>query len=133
MKPTETIMRNEAIATMLGYRQIKNLEEITEENKHLAESWFYPDAAEFMYRESDELKYHRDWNWLMAAVEFIEKLNIFKEKYSCYVEIGEFDCQIECCGKLKSGEIFDFSGVIDMGVKIDSVFICVSDFAIAVK
>jgi len=66
------------------------------------------------------LKFHSDWNWLMEAVEFIEKIGETDKHYGTLVDITTT--------YIKIGKI-----TIDLKLtlisKIEAVFIAVSDFA----
>lgn len=90
--------RNEQIALMLG-------------KKEQLEYW-----KQWVDIES-KLKWHSDWNWLMEAVEFIEKLN-----YN--INIFHQDSLIE-----KDNKFIVVTHAIKNKTKKESVFIAVSDFA----
>jgi hypothetical protein len=68
----------------------------------------------------DMLRFHSDWNWLMEAVEFIEKIGETKEKYGILVDITTTYIKV---GKI----LIDFK--ITPMKKQEGVFIAVSDFA----
>jgi hypothetical protein len=63
--------RNKEIATMLGH---KGMQSIVSENGH-------------HYPSDEELEFDSDWNWLMEAVEFIEKNHAYVNIRGCYVNI----------------------------------------------
>ena len=82
-------------------------QEIQERNKEIA----------LMLGDEYEHSYHLDWNWLMEAVEFIEKNNytfIIEDKHCYYYHYKQF------LRESKSG--------IGKSKK-EAVFIAVSDFA----
>jgi hypothetical protein len=113
MTPQEIQERNKQIALMLGKKYENNRIVIHFDNvcgvNPSGETW-------------RECSYHSDWNWLMEAVEFIEKLNnyfIQIEEKSCYVyDISKFDNSQANAFIIKDGK-----------TKKEAVFIAVSDFA----
>jgi hypothetical protein len=70
--------------------------------------------------------YHSDWNWLMEAVEFIEKFKI-------EISIIKDECSIIDTEKAELEEnpfmIEPISKCFDVETKKEAVFIAVSDFA----
>jgi hypothetical protein len=108
MKEKEIKERNKQIALMLD---LNHDEEAVVFNMH-SYSW-------------DMLIFHKDWNWLMEAVEFIEKLNGY-----CYsVYTLKNTCQVfkhYNTGKQKLVSSTIYSRKL---TKKEAVFIAVSDFA----
>jgi hypothetical protein len=106
MKPKEIQERNKQIALMLGLH-------------HDEDVVIFSDMMSYAW---DNLKFHSDWNWLMEAVEFVDKLNnyfIQIEEKSCYVyDISKFDNSQSMALMIKDGK-----------TKKEAVFIAVSDFA----
>jgi hypothetical protein len=108
----------EEIALMLGWfeKDIKNI-------------WYRKDDISIyvIYSEHNNyphqgLPFKRDWNWLMEAVEFIEKLDNYYvqiEEKTCYIyDISLFDNEQTNAFIIKDGED-----------KKDAVFLAVSEFA----
>jgi hypothetical protein len=106
--------RNKQIALMLGTKGMKEI--VKQNNQH--------------YPNDEELKFDGDWNWLMEAVEFIEKL----KGMSIYIGKNRMN-------KLHSVEIsyedntwqkrphIDKTIFIQNELKKEAIFIAVSDFA----
>jgi hypothetical protein len=121
MTQQEIQERNEKIAIMLGWKTISQLEEINEENEHLKDCYFLP-HTELVFWSVENLKFHSDWNWLMEAVEFIQKELIKNNDEFCI----EFY-------KGLPGESMTFVSYAEQNVESKSskeaVFIAVSDFA----
>lgn len=70
---------NDLIASYVGLKKIKELEEINEENKHIKDYYFLP-KEEFPYWESDSLKYNTSFDWLLPVVDkCFERYTIRKE------------------------------------------------------
>jgi hypothetical protein len=126
MTPQEIQERNEQIALMLGAIYSSN-----------GEAWGFGNAKNIgsimfdgvMYRDviqaerfEKELKFHSDWNWLMEAVEFIQK-ELIKNNDEFCIEFYEG----------LPGESMTFVSYAEQNVKSKSskeaVFIAVSDFA----
>ena len=115
MTQQEIQERNEKIAIMLGWKTISQLEEINEENEHLKDCYFLP-HTELVFWSVENLKFHRDWDWLMEAVEFIESRGYEIDIFANCVEIcttPDEDYVSEAVGKTKK----------------EAVFLAVSDFA----
>jgi len=94
--------------------------EIQERNKQIALMLGKKEQLEYWKQWVDiesKLKWHSDWNWLMEAVEFIEKLN-----YN--INIFHQDSLIE-----KDNKFIVVTHAIKNKTKKESVFIAVSDFA----
>jgi hypothetical protein len=109
MTQQEIQERNEQIALMLGFKY-----------KNQAKYWGkYPlDNNSFLsklgYVMMNNLKFHSDWNWIMEAVEFIEKIYNNQPVY-----FGHNNCVI-----------FSPKTIRSKGKdKKEAVFIAVSDFA----
>jgi hypothetical protein len=100
--------RNKQIALMIGKKYQDNKIVIHYNNvcgvNPTGETW-------------QECIYHSDWNWLMEAVEFVEKLN-----YN--VNIFHQDCLIE-----KDNKFITVTHAIKNKTKKEAVFTAVSDFA----
>jgi ribosomal protein L30/L7E len=105
METTEIQERNKQIALMLGLHHDKEC--VIYEMK--AYTW-------------DMLRFHSDWNWLMEAVEFIQK-ELIKNNDEFCIEFYEG----------LPGEPMTFVSYAEQNVKSKSskeaVFIAVSDFA----
>jgi len=125
MTQQEIQERNKQIALMLNIK----IEQCYPENKDYKQHGIvYTLEKEFaenvnsVFLSVSELKFHKDWNWLHEAVEFIEKLNnyfIQIEEKSCYVyDISKFDNSQANAFIIKDGK-----------TKKEAVFIAVSDFA----
>jgi hypothetical protein len=69
------------------------------------------------YIPFDMLQFHSDWNWLMEAVEFIEKIDMSKFR-------------VDICGKIVKIDTSNEEIVwTSTTFKKEAVFIAVSDFA----
>jgi hypothetical protein len=106
MKEKEIKERNKQIALMLD---LNHDEEAVVFNMH-SYSW-------------DMLIFHKDWNWLMEAVDFIE--NDLKESYNVDI-VNKNQCEI-----VKNGEEYISGYGFDTinNTKKEAVFIAVSNFA----
>jgi|LakMenEpi03Aug12_release.lakeMendotaPanAssembly.Ray.scaffolds.fasta_scaffold88259_6 hypothetical protein len=120
MTQQEIQERNKQIALMMGAIDYKadKWYKLGGYKEHIYfPNWNYPNR----FLEKD-LKFHSDWNWLMEAVEFIEKQRyevIFFNHYN-WVEHGR------CCIRdYKNSELI----YISSDYKKEAVFIAVSDFA----
>jgi hypothetical protein len=106
--------RNEQIALMLGLTPTKGFG--SKKNEYFKK---IDGDKTIMY---NKVLFHSDWNWLMEAVEFIDKLSnyfIQIEEKSCYVyDISKFDNSQTNAFIIKDGK-----------TKKESIFIAVSDFA----
>jgi hypothetical protein len=114
MTPQEIQERNKQIALMLGFKY-----------KNQAKYWGrYPlDDNSFLsklgYVMMCNLKFHSDWNWLMKAVEFIERLSVYH-----MVETNRSSCVIYNGKNIITANYFKADKT-----KKEAVFIAVSDFA----
>lgn len=121
MTQQEIQERNKQIALMLGLDPLNNpyLGAFTINDKKTYNSNFYHERLEgeswYVYPE-----YHSEWNWLMEAVEFIEKLGETNKSYGTLVEITTTYTKI--------GKITIDLKLISIN-KIEATFIAVSDFA----
>jgi hypothetical protein len=111
-------------------------QEIQERNKQIAlmlgmkiEGTYITNWKEFnslLHSIEDTLKFHSDWNWLMEAVEFIEKQKM-------EVSIIQNECSIIDTEKAEKEEnpfmIEPIAKCYDGETKLEAVFIAVSDFA----
>lgn len=71
----ETVKENITIARFLGYKTYKELQNLPKEDKYLSNWFFMHDNKEGSFAwEPESLRYHRDWNHLMLAVEKLETL-----------------------------------------------------------
>ena len=104
--------RNKQIALMLGWTYNSFNDRWNEDMHH-----------DYSFLRMDELKFHSDWNWLMGAVEFIEKLDNY------YVQIEEFDSYIYDVSKFTDSEMNPFLMSKVKTSKKESVFLVVSEFA----
>ena len=117
MKQEEIQKRNNQIALMLGYVNTTpkdkdfNIFEVKEESLAI------PKMIETM-----SMKFHLDWNWLMKAVDFIEKQIIA-------VWIHGNNCLIQSVGKKENKFLPITYADVYSENKIQTVFIAVSDFA----
>ena len=113
METTEIQERNKKIALMLGKKYKNNSIVIHYDNV----CGVNPTGATWQV-----CLYHKDWNWLMEAVEFIENLENYYsqiEEKSCYIyDISKFDDSQTNAFIIKDGQY-----------KKEAVFIAVSDFA----
>jgi hypothetical protein len=114
MEQQEIQERNEQIALMLGAIHSIHTEAWGFGNtKNIGSKMFhgvmYKDVIQ-AERFEKELKFHSDWNWLMEAVEFIEKKYAWVNIKGCLVDISK-----------------DYSASAPS--KKEAVFIAVSDFA----
>lgn len=127
MKQQEIQERNKQIALMLGYdTPVVDKDFYFVEKNNYIESSVIPKLLELNF----EKRFHSDWNWLMEAVEFIEKL----KGMSIYISKNRMN-------KLHSVEIsyedntwqkrphIDKTIFIQNELKKEAVFIAVSDFA----
>jgi len=120
MTQQEIQERNQQIALMLGYVNTTP----TDKDFNIFENRCKPFAALPNMIETMSMKFHSDWNWLMEAVEFIEKLGYesllggseyyYPEKDMRYIQ--HF---------IKEDEVIYH----ESKNKIEAVFIAVSDFA----
>ncbi len=113
--------RNEQIALMLGYVNTTP----TDKDFKIFE---FPTKVGCIPRmiETMSMQFHLDWNWLMEAVEFIERRG-----YGYVVEIsGNPEKQFCAITKINSDHSIVRVGYSDeVFTKKESVFIAVSDFA----
>ena len=72
MTQEEILDYNKRCAEFLGWKQIKDLEEIDENNQHVKDCWFLA-YTELVFWNTDVLKFHSDWNWIMEVVDAINK------------------------------------------------------------
>jgi hypothetical protein len=110
MTPQEIQERNKQIALMLGKKYENNCIVIHCHNvcgvNPSGETW-------------QECSFHSDWNWLMEAVEFIEKLSVYH-----MVETNRSSCVIYNGKNIITANYFKADKT-----KKEAVFIAVSDFA----
>lgn len=115
MTQQEIQERNKQIALMLGKKLISKNEFIM-----LGENAYTGNNAKIKWAIIEYLAYHNNWNWLMEAVEFIERTNIVITFF--------YECQI-----LKyQGTIGKHNPPIiwTQGKdKREAIFLAVSDFA----
>jgi hypothetical protein len=124
---------NKEIALMLGWKENSAHKRDQFGYNQCVEGYSTPyrntldeQAVEYQYDKNafavEDLQFHSDWNWLMEAVEFIDKLNSYFiqiEEKSCYVyDISKFDNSQTNAFIIKDGE-----------TKKEAVFTAVSDFA----
>ena len=118
MTQQEIQERNKQIALMLGGIKEKNFwnqeSYRLEQFERLSWSNVIQDNFENPHFTLSELQFHSDWNWLMEAVEFIEKIYNNQPIY-----FGHNDCVIFSPKTIKSkGKD-----------KKEAIFIAISDFA----
>jgi hypothetical protein len=122
MTPQEIQERNKQIALLLNIK----IEQCYPENKDYKQHGIvYTLEKEFaknvnsIFLGVSELKFHSDWNWLMEAVEFIEKLSVHY-----MVETNRSSCVIYNGRNIITANYFKADKT-----KTEAVFIAVSDFA----
>jgi histidinol phosphatase-like PHP family hydrolase len=116
MKQDELNKRNSDIALMLGYINTTPTDKdfnIFENEENLLLS--IPKMIETM-----SMQFHSNWNWLLEAVEFVEKIGETNEMYGTLVEITTTYVKI-------GSFVIDFK--LTPMCKKQGVFIAVSDFA----
>ncbi len=102
--------RNKQIALMLDWEYDEDLKIFNTPFLELVEPQAFGDE-QFSSRLHDyELKFHSDWNWLIEAVEFVEKNHAWVNIKGCLVDITK-----------------DYS--VSAPSKKEAVFLAVSDFA----
>jgi hypothetical protein len=109
--------------------RIMTQQEIQERNKQIALMLGKKEQLEYWKQWVDiesKLKWHSDWNWLMEAVDFIEKQKM-------EVSIIQNECSIIDTEKAEQEEnpfmIEPVAKCYDGETKKEAVFIAVSDFA----
>ena len=121
MTQEEIQERNKQIIQMLGFKRgfwIHQEKPLTDDKKQ----WWDIDGKTFLgtrVRYDKDLEFHSNWNWLMEAVKFIEKLDgsYSISNKSCAISVDEpywFGAEII----VKTNESIH-----------EAVFIAVSDFA----
>jgi hypothetical protein len=122
MTSQEIQERNKQIALMLNIK----IEQCYPENKdHKQHGIVYTLEKEFaenvnsVFLSVSELKFHKDWRWLMEAVEFIERLSVHH-----MVETNRSSCVIYNGRNIITANYFKADKT-----KKEAVFIAVSDFA----
>lgn len=126
MTQQEIQERNKQIATMLGYKLITP-DMRKDPNKWNMSYWQknYPEKQDVLCSEK-YLSFHSDWNWLMEAVEFIEKLG----KYSFAIDSHPLSGHTVLIHNATSYGITSLViPDVTMPDKKEAVFIAVSDFA----
>jgi hypothetical protein len=88
MTAEEIFEYNKRCAEFLGWKQIKDLENIVEENEHLKDCWYLP-YTELVFWNTDVLKFSTDWNWIHNIIEAIEKLKYLVVVQSNFCQIQE--------------------------------------------
>jgi hypothetical protein len=126
--------RNIQIAKMLGWKYLTWQEISLMPDESIKSGWWSTFPVHYhakfhrnVYkgRSHNDLKFNSDWNWLMEAVEFIEKQNM-------QVSIIDTECAIIDIQKAKSEENpFDITPLCfgESSTKKEAIFIAVSDFA----
>ena len=133
MTQQETQDRNKEIALMLGADIQDTLEriyidkmiddELTFHNISVTLGTYeWSGTTNIHYIPFDMLQFHSDWNWIMEAVEFIEKLDNY------FIQIEEKSCYVYDISKFDDSQTNAFI-IKDSKTKEESVFIAVSDFA----
>jgi hypothetical protein len=135
MTQQEIVHRNKNIALMLGWTYLP----WQETNKEISgysmnPGWWstfpkhyhikiHRDA--YKGRSHNELRFNKDWNWLMEAVVFIENLKDEHGSYLYFMDIKRDYCVI------RNNDIMQDMVILssEFDNKILSVFKCVSDFA----
>jgi hypothetical protein len=120
MTQQEKQERSEQIALMLGW--IYN---------SFNDRWNEDMSHDYSFLRMDELNFHSDWNWIMEAVEFIEKVGFYSKISGCATSICNY-CWFDEGGD--SGSFVNNRKVIGYNSKNyqnkkETVFIAVSDFA----
>jgi hypothetical protein len=136
MTREEIIQGNYAIAKMLGWQYVtwQDTKNGTYDNSIKAGWWstvpstYHPKINRNLYRGrgANELKFHSDWNWLMEAVDYIEKLEVKHATYASDYDvlIDRFSCSIVTTG-YNSQTIL----TVDNPNKKDCVYRAVVEFA----
>ena len=87
----EIIENNKLIARFLGYKTYKELQALPKEDKYLSNWFFIYDEPNGNYaQEPESLKYHRDWNSLMKAVEKLENLGYGFHVSPSHIEVIDY-------------------------------------------
>ena len=115
MKQDEIQERNKQIALMLDWVE-SNLSGIWYKKDDTAIDVVYSEHTNYPHRG---LPFHRDWNWLMEAVEFIERLSVYH-----MVETNRSSCVIYNGKNIITANYFKADKT-----KKEAVFVAVSDFA----
>jgi hypothetical protein len=118
MTPQEIQERNKQIALMLGYVNTTPADKDFNIFEYPTKFGAIPKMIETM-----SMKFHSDWNWLMEAVEFIEKVKD-EQGYGNMVNIWVNGCNV--CENNAGYKIIEN---IFASTKKEAVFIAVSDFA----
>jgi len=123
MKQNEILEGNKLIAEFMGMH--------IKESVDLYEHWIYPESkSPFKHRnftlDPSDLEYHLSWDWLIPAVEKIEKF----DNGVCSVLITGNACDIAFSTKYNmQGEDYDAPNFIKIkGSKISSAWSTVVDF-----
>ena len=125
MTQQEIQERNKQIALMLDWVE-SNLSGIWYKKDDTAINVVYSEHTNYPHRG---LPFHRDWNWLMEAVEFIEKLqsdNFYME----FFWLNGPNVSLYQKHKQKGLILWETHGRFkNVETKKEAVFIAVSDFA----
>jgi type I restriction-modification system DNA methylase subunit len=124
---------NKEIALMLGWKETSAHKRDQYGYYQCVEGYSTPyrntldeQAVEYQYDKNafavEDLQFHSDWNWLMEAVEFIEKLNNY------FIQIEEKSCYVYDTSKFDNIQTNAFI-IKDADTKKEAVFTAVSDFA----
>jgi hypothetical protein len=129
MTPQEIQERNEQIALMLGYVNTTPADKDFNIFEYPTKFGAIPKMIETM-----SMKFHSDWNWLMEAVEFIEKLK-FNTKACIHcnndrVYLNTYPTEYSHSARFTSmtNSKVNFCYALEP-TKKQAVFIAVSDFA----
>lgn len=139
MTQQEIQERNKQIALLLNIK----IEQCYPENKDYKQHGIvYTLEKEFaenvnsIFLGVSELKFHRDWNWLMEAVEFISSKghNVTTTGNEVYIDDNKLSIRnIVEGGTINSSNQKYFATIISIteeaSTKKEAVFIAVSDFA----
>ena len=136
MTQQEVQKRNKQIALMLGAytKQMMGVNAWVLEEDELNLSFDLFDEKLFSNNGGSgwlikDLKFHKDWNWLMEAVEFIEKLQ-FDDYYMEFFWLNGINVSLYQKGKHTGAILWETHGRFkNVETKKEAVFIAVSDFA----
>jgi hypothetical protein len=128
--------RNIQIAQMLGWKYLTWQEISLMSDKSIKSGWWSTFPVHYhakihrnVYkgRSHNDLKFNSDWNWLMQAVEFIEKEWRFDIEHHPSVSLSK-NHVVTIWRKFPGGGE-EFAIEVESSDKKEAVFIAVSDFA----
>jgi hypothetical protein len=137
MTREETRERNVLIAQMLGWKYLTWQEISQMPDISIKPGWwstvpthYYAKIhyGQYKGRSHNELRFNSDWNWLMDAVEFIEKEWRFDIEHHPSVSLSKIHVVTIWRKFPGGGEEFAIE-VVESSNKKEAVFIAVSNFA----